>query len=126
MGVGNWNLESGSEGNEKRVFEVKVEEFSEEKVSLSFDSSEVIVGVGESEKVDIDEDGFYDYEIGYSGSTGNFADLVITEIYEKVPAVTEEAKVEDGDLGLEVGEEEEEKKGFFGRIWDWFVGLFRR
>ena len=104
--------------------ELKIGEFDSSKVSLSFDSSEVIVELGKSEKIDIDQDGFYDYEIGYSGSTGNFADLVITEIYEKVPAVQEEAKVEDGDLGLGVGDLDEEKKGFFRRIWDWFVGLF--
>ena len=109
------NLDSGS---------LEIGDFDSEKVSLSFDSSEIVVEVGESEKVDLDSDGFYDYEIIYSGSTGSFADLVITEIYEGVPGITEEFKVDDSVE--EDGEEIIEKKGFFRKLWDWFVGLFRR
>jgi hypothetical protein len=100
----------------------KILEVEENKVSLNFSNEVVDINLNESGKVDLDNDGYYDVEVFYSGSKGYFADLTITEIHEKVPGVQEEAKVVEDEI---VEKEEVEKKGFFRRLWEWFIGLFR-
>jgi len=60
-------------------------------------------------------------EISLGGVNSVYAELSIKSIYEEMPAVSEEAKVE-GEVDLEV--EEEGRVGFFRRIWNWFRKLF--
>jgi alpha-tubulin suppressor-like RCC1 family protein len=104
--------------------ELKVDEFDNIKISFSFDSKIVEVEMGNGEKIDLDGDEFYDVEIFYSGSTGNFADLIITEIHEKISPIVEDVVVDSNGKIVEVVDEK--RVGFFGRIWNWFKNLFRR
>jgi hypothetical protein len=103
---------------------VKVNNISEDKVGLNVSNKIVEIVFENTIKVDSDDDGFYDLEISLGKKNFIYAKLSIKSIYEEMPAVQEGAKVGDGDLELGVGEEEEEKKGFFRRIWEWFIGLF--
>ena len=78
---------------------LKVESFDFERVVLSFDGGIVNISLNESGKVDLDGDGFYDIEVGYSGGVSDFAGLVISEIYEKVTSVSEKVVVEEKSQG---------------------------
>ena len=99
---------------------LEVESFDEGIVSLSFGEELVNISLNKTKKIDLDDDGFYDYEIGYSGSVDGFADLVITEIYEEIPSIVEEVVV-DGEVEEEIVEE---RIGFFERVWNWIRNLF--
>ena len=93
----------------------------EDKVELNV-SGEIVEIVFENvTKVDSDDDGFYDLEISLGGVNSIYAELSIKSIYEEMPAISEEAKIE-GEVDLEI--EEEGRVGFFRRLWDWLKGLF--
>jgi len=101
-----------------------VGDFNQNKIILNFDSSNVEINLDESKKIDLDEDGFYDIQVMYSGTYNNFADLVITEIHEAVSGVISEVKT---DINNSQGEEIEiVKEGFFRKLWNWINNLFMK
>ena len=100
---------------------IKIQNILEDKVELNVSNEIIEIVFDESVKVDSDDDGFYDLEISLGGANSVYAELSIKSIYEEMPAVREEAKVE-GEVGEEV--EEEGRVGFFRRIWNWFRKLF--
>ena len=99
---------------------LKVESFDSEAVSLSLDEEVISLKLNEVERIDLDSDGFYDVEVSYGGVVGGMANLVISEIYEEIPSISEEVVIE-GRVEEEIVER---KIGFFERVWDWIRKLF--
>ena len=95
---------------------IQVKDILEEGIELNVSGEVIEIIFNETIKVDSDDDGFYDLEISLGDVNTLYADLTIKSIYEEIPAISEEVIVE--------GEVEEEKVGFFRRLWNWLKGLF--
>lgn len=104
---------------------LKMDSVSEEKVKITISSDPITfeMNIGESKKVDLDSDGYYDLEVLLESSSSYKATLVLTSIEEAVEdEAVDEAVDEDSveAVGEEIEEVADDKEKNY---WGWLIAL---
>ncbi len=87
------------------------------KIDVSSTVQQATLSIGDIQKFDVTEDGYYDLSVKLNGIEANKADISIKSIREKVTEEVEAEEEEKEELVEEVGEIAEEK----GLTWLWVL-----
>ena len=91
-------------------------------INISSDPVQVVLGVGESTKVDVLSDGFFDIYVILNDITNNKANVTMTEIHEEVPEdSTPAVTIDDQGNVTNVGDEEPEDDSGGIPWWVWII-----
>jgi len=115
----NWDMDFNVGDN---PYNAKVRDITDEKVDFSFNNQVLSMGDDETKKFDLDEDGYYDLQIGSSNLRGengiSSVDLEFKSIHEEIPAEEEPGK--DEEQVEEKPEEPTEEKSYW---YLWVLGI---
>lgn len=109
-------------GEETHTLELT--DISEDTILITISSDPVLfsIDVGESKRVDIDDDGIYDVKVTFNGYVEGKADISYEEISEEVTEEPIEEEIIEEDITEETGEEEPFFSSFFGSLGSIFTG----
>lgn len=96
-------------------------------ITITSDPVIVNMGIGDVKKVDIDNDGYYDMKIIFTGFVGDKADITYEEINEEVPEGAGQIETEiTGDTTSDIPDEVSEETGesFFGSFFSSLGAIF--
>jgi hypothetical protein len=94
-------------------YTLKLENISENQTFISIRGESYSLNISETQKIDLNDDGYYNFQIVLKSTSSNMALLEFKEIYEEIPAEKQEEKKEPS----KTEEEGEEKREW----WIWLV-----
>jgi uncharacterized membrane protein len=105
---------------------IEVTETTDTNILITINSDPVILnmGVGDTKKVDVDNDGYYDMLVIFAGFVGDKADITYEEINEEVPEGAGPVETEITDDTTSDTTEEEAGESFFGSFFSSLGSIF--